>query len=377
MEEPSRKRRREDEEEGEESEERVPKKFRVVMRDVAAGPVRMEASVAEEAVSLWRAAKPSEAEKRKEADLLAHLKRIAAKWMHKATVNLYGSRATGIGATTGDDVDATITWPGYNPEKSADKAMEEAFSKKLTKLCITLHQKGFQSGKVTPCRTLTLVKCHHEPTGWGVDLTFHNAHALANTKVLTLLSEYLPELSPAVHMLKTVGRARGFVNKPGSPGFLSTYCLVTMLVVAAQNATPQLLPKLPTEEMKAANIVALDEYLRGRMPRVTQGEVSPERLSRLVCSFLTTFHTDAMPLVASASELPSPAPAGDGAAPKAVPYIRDIIDGSNAARSLSPYRWLRVVGELGRLIDLIRNRDPFAKWLEAPEPESDEETNEK
>eukprot|EP00659_Diplonema_papillatum_P020829 gene20829-32115_t len=145
MEEPSRKRRREDEEEGEESEERVPKKFRVVMRDVAAGPVRMEASVAEEAVSLWRAAKPSEAEKRKEADLLAHLKRIAAKWMHKATVNLYGSRATGIGATTGDDVDATITWPGYNPEKSADKAMEEAFSKKLTKLCITLHQKGFQS----------------------------------------------------------------------------------------------------------------------------------------------------------------------------------------------------------------------------------------
>ncbi|KAJ9469297.1 hypothetical protein DIPPA_17730 [Diplonema papillatum] len=90
MEEPSRKRRREDEGGGwEESEERVPKKFRVVMRDVAAGPVRMEASVAEEAVSLWRAAKPSEAEKRKEADLLAHLKRIAVKWMHKATVNLY------------------------------------------------------------------------------------------------------------------------------------------------------------------------------------------------------------------------------------------------------------------------------------------------
>eukprot|EP00754_Rhynchopus_humris_P004688 Rhum_TRINITY_DN12357_c0_g2::Rhum_TRINITY_DN12357_c0_g2_i1::g.51249::m.51249 len=290
--------------------------------------------------------------------LRQRLCRVAAKWVHKGEAVLYGSRRSHIGSTAADDVDVAILWPGFDAARTVDETAE---AKKLKRLCLSLHSKGFLNPRVVPSAKVGhVVQCNDGVSGARVDITVGNTHGVANTLLFDALRTHLPELSPAMWLLKRVGRARRFLNPAGR--FLSSYCLLTMLVAAAQGAG--LLPRLPsrcsqelTPEGVAARLAA-----HGLAPRA---ETSPGVLGTLLAAFLSAFHTDG-PVAACVTEegVRGAAAVEEAASASAAGvYVADVLNGTNCAGTLTPHHWLVCVEELGRLVDLARNGDNVDTWL--------------
>ena len=283
--------------------------------------------------------------------LRQRLCRVAAKWVHKGEAVLYGSRRSHIGSTAADDVDVAILWPGFDAAKHVDGVAE---AKRLKRLCLSLHSKGFLNPRIVPSAKVGhVVQCSDGVSGVRVDITVGNTHGVANTLLFDALRAHLPELSPAMWLLKRVGRARRFLNPAGR--FLSSYCLVTMLVAAAQSAG--LLPRLPsrlseelTPEGVAARLAA-----HGLTPRA---ETSPRVLGALLAAFLSAFHTDG-PVAACVTEEGTGGAAVEEAASASAAgvYVADVLNGTNCAGTLTPQHWLVCVEEFGRLVDLARNGD--------------------
>eukprot|EP01059_Diplonema_ambulator_P028755 TRINITY_DN47674_c0_g1_i1.p1 TRINITY_DN47674_c0_g1~~TRINITY_DN47674_c0_g1_i1.p1 ORF type:complete len:350 (+),score=62.93 TRINITY_DN47674_c0_g1_i1:49-1098(+) len=285
-----------------------------------------------------------------EAEVISRLSKVAAKWVHKGKAELYGSRITGAGVNRDSDFDVSVGWPGYKPvgEGTAEK---EAYKKKLVKLCKTLHAKGFLHGKVIPSKRIVLVSCTDSVTGQTVDITLNNTHGVANSHLFKVIHyTLLPELNPAVWVIKSVGALRGFVNP--KKGFLSSYCVLTMFVIAAQKCG-----LIPAK-------LDLDAIRRTETPAVPPAP-SPQKLALLLATFLATYHTSSALSLSVDTMPPAPAPTDTN-----VPlYVSDILDGSNCARSLTPSNWLVLVEELGRIVDLAANGDSLERWLVPPDSE--------
>eukprot|EP01064_Diplonema_japonicum_P010181 TRINITY_DN17510_c0_g1_i1.p1 TRINITY_DN17510_c0_g1~~TRINITY_DN17510_c0_g1_i1.p1 ORF type:complete len:349 (+),score=93.27 TRINITY_DN17510_c0_g1_i1:42-1049(+) len=311
----------------------------IVLRNTEGIQISKEA--AQSIITGWAEDKKNwETEAEVQHDAMERLGKVASKWVHKGAATLYGSRMTGIGVMPSCDFDVSISWPGYQ-----EGAIEgDALNKKIVKLCKTLHHKGFKHATIIPSKRVPLVTCKDVTTGCHIDITLNNQHGVKNSMIFKTLVKTLPELAPCLWIMKKIGKSRGFLNPSG--GYISTYCLLTMMLIAAQTAGH--MPLLPAPSALESTTL--------KSSAKTPSPPEAERVASILASFLTLFHTTSFLCFSADSAAPSPSTLDTPL------FVADILDGSNCARTLTQNHWMVLVNEMGRLVDKARNGDALQTW---------------
>eukprot|EP01062_Namystynia_karyoxenos_P052700 TRINITY_DN4230_c5_g1_i1.p2 TRINITY_DN4230_c5_g1~~TRINITY_DN4230_c5_g1_i1.p2 ORF type:complete len:523 (+),score=141.93 TRINITY_DN4230_c5_g1_i1:80-1648(+) len=302
-------------------------------------------------------------------ELLGGLAQVAAKWVHRGTAELYGSRLTGLGLGCGsgpDDVDVSISWPGYDPSRDGDQAVQVAMIKKLARLTRRLEQVGLVRGVHTrPSRrgmVLSGAVARGGLEGARIDITLNNRHGVQNSRVLRRASCTLPELAPAVWLLKRLAWSREWLGAQGQ--YLSSYALSLSVCAAAvaAGALPPLRPEppgapAPPQEFHGLRLLATAGGRPAPALQALRQAAAPEPsaglLRRLLlqwCEMIAAVAQSSNALCPSAAQGARPRIAADGDAPL---VIVDPVDGSNAAELVIVQHWRVTQSEAERLHRLL------------------------
>lgn len=151
-------------------------------------------------------------------------------------LTLYGSSNNNFG-TEGSDMDMCLVYPSSSPALSPEQKVEliENIGEALRKL-------GMMNVSIRSTARIPIIEFKDILTNLDCDISIHNNLALANTKLLKIISYIDPRIRKMAYIIKNWAKSRN-INTPVD-GTLSSYGYILTLVHFLQNRSKPLLPTL-------------------------------------------------------------------------------------------------------------------------------------
>eukprot|EP01065_Artemidia_motanka_P022332 TRINITY_DN2652_c6_g1_i1.p1 TRINITY_DN2652_c6_g1~~TRINITY_DN2652_c6_g1_i1.p1 ORF type:complete len:572 (+),score=97.97 TRINITY_DN2652_c6_g1_i1:59-1774(+) len=298
--------------------------------------------------------------------LLQSLTRVAAKWVHKAHPELYGSRVTGLGLGCGekrDDVDVSVSWPGYDPSRN-DEGSRKWMAKKVSALALKLEHAGIvKSLRTLPSRRGTVLCgaiASGELEGVGIDITLNNAHGVTNSKLLRDIAAAYDFLAPTVWMLKKIGKNRGWLCAKAQ--YLSSYAL-SLTVAAAAVADGKMAAVVRSGDGGCAALPQNAHSTSAALTAISSSSseackglrlLTSTALQRNVISVALRWATLIMELKPAAGfDITAAGGLREYSADEVRVRVLDPVDGSDASVNCSEPHWQHIVTEAARVRMLV------------------------